>query len=215
MCICVYNKNSEIHQNLRTIPKLKVLKGEQLLCKVTAPLYLKTQIKVFNMITQATSFKPATFTQERPLITIEFASNIHPSETEYSYKHPQFVFGDRVTLKNEYPKTEYTVCALELIESKTASGRLLNQPRWKYKITNGEVFFEKEETALSAPSQTCADCINFQNYNEPKFFEVDGEKIANRNLGKGWCRLHNRPARTHHLKTNDCVVSTQTVSSST
>lgn len=32
---------------------------------------------------------------ERQLITIEFAPNIHKEETEYSYPHPQFVFGDR------------------------------------------------------------------------------------------------------------------------
>ena len=38
--------------------------------------------------------------RERPLITIEFAPDIHPEETEYSYEHPQFVFGDRVVLVN-------------------------------------------------------------------------------------------------------------------
>ena len=158
---------------------------------------------------------------ERPLITIEFAPNIHPSETEYSYEHPRFVFGDqlcwyaernRVILANEYPQLEFTVCALELIQSKTSSGKLLSQPRWKYKISNGEVSFEKEESALlrykdtSSPN-TCSTCSNFQNYNEPEFFAVDGEKIANKNPGKGWCCIHNRPAKTHHLKTNDCVLS--------
>ena len=112
------------------------------------------------MITQATPFKPATFTQERLLITIEFAPDIHPSETEYSYEHPRFVFGDRVTLKNEYPETEYTVCALELIESKTASGRLLNQPRWKYKVVDVDGnSFHKEESALTQYIQkTCLTC---------------------------------------------------------
>ena len=156
------------------------------------------------MIAQATAFQPVRFTPERQLITIEFAPNIHPLETEYSYEHPRFVFGDRVTLKNKYPETEYTVCALELIESKTPSGRLLSQPRWKYKISNGEVCFEKEELALlryedkSSPNtpNTCSSCSNFKNYNEPN--------------GRGWCNQFNHQARTHHLKTNDCIISSQT-----
>ena len=158
------------------------------------------------MITQATTIKLATFTQERPLITIEFAPKIHPSETEYSYEHPQFVFGDRVILANEYPETEYSVYALELIESKTPSGKLLSQPRWKYKISNGGVCFEKEESALlryedkSSPNtfpNTCSTCSNFQDYHD-----------AN---GRGWCNQFNHQARTHHLKTNNCIISSQTV----
>ena len=86
--------------------------------------------------------------QERTLITIEFAPNVHPSETEYQYEHPKFVFSDRVTLVNEYPSVQYTVIGMELIESKTPSGRLLSQPRWRYKITDGKKTFWKEESAL-------------------------------------------------------------------
>ncbi len=135
---------------------------------------------------------------ERPLITIEFAPKIHPLETEYSYEHPQFVFGDCVTLKNEYPETEYTVCALELIESKTPSGMLLNQPYWKYKITNGEVSFEKEETALfrcnnSTSTTTCSECQDFKDYQEQN--------------GKGWCQCFDRQAKRHYEMTNDCILN--------
>ena len=117
--------------------------------------------------------KPATSlaNKERPLITIEFAPNIHRDETEYSYEHPKFVFGDRVTIINTYPELAFTVCALELIESKTPSGRLLSQPHWKYKVTNGQVSYWKDETALiryqnkSSPN-TCSTCSKFNNYQD-------------------------------------------------
>ena len=141
--------------------------------------------------------------QERTLITIEFAPKIHPDETEHTYEHPQFVFGERVTIGGtsfHYPPEVFTVCALELIESKTQSGKLLNQPRWKYKVTNGQVSYWKDESALiryedkSSPN-TCSTCSHFNDYNEPN--------------GKGWCHQFNQPARTYHIKTNDCVVSTQ------
>jgi hypothetical protein len=173
------------------------LKGEQLLCTVTTPLYLKTQIKVLNMITQATSFKPVTFTQERPLITIEFAPDIHAEETEYSYEHPQFVFGDRVVLVNSFPEYEYIVCGLELMESKTPSGKLLNQPYWKYKVSNGEVSFCKDETALVRSKEhqaktICSDCQHFENFHERE---------------RGWCHLFEHQAKTFHLKTDDCVTN--------
>ena len=82
---------------------------------------------------------------------------------------------------------------------------MLNQPYWKYKISNGEVFFEKEESALlryedkSSPftPNTCSSCSNFQDYHESN--------------GRGWCNQFNHHARTNHLKTNDCIVSTQKV----
>ena len=164
------------------------------------------------MIAQAIGIQPVTFSGERSLITIEFAPRIHPEENQYSYEHPRFVFGDRVTSINEDPEIEYTVCALELIESKTPSGRLLAQPRWKYKITNGEVYYWKEESAISrleSPSsnRTCSDCSYFQDYQEPEFFEFDGKTIANNNLGKGWCNCLNHQSRTHHKMTDDCILN--------
>ena len=156
--------------------------------------------------------KPATQQtgSERPLITIEFAPEIHPEETEYSYEHPRFVFGDRVILKNEYPQTEYVVVGMELIESKTPSGQLLFQPYWKYKVSNGQVSYQKEESALiraASPSLalTCKGCQHFEDYREPEFFQIDGEKIANNNLGRGWCHCFNNQSRTHHRMSGDCI----------
>ena len=144
--------------------------------------------------------KPATQQtgSERPIITIEFYPEIHPGETEYQYKHPQFVFGDRVTLKNEYPQTEYVVVGLKIIESKTSSGMLLNQPYWKYEITNGEVSYQKEESALSRSesawlNQTCSSCSHFENFNEQS--------------GRGWCNCFNHPSRTHHQTVGDCILN--------
>ena len=91
--------------------------------------------------------------REKELITIEFAPKIHEDETEYTYKHPQFVFGEEVEVKGSfsYPAITYKVCALELLESKTPSGKLLNQPSWKYKISDGEQIYWKDETALVLP----------------------------------------------------------------
>ena len=139
---------------------------------------------------------------ERPLITIEFAPNNHKDETEYSYPHPQFVFGDRVSILNTYPELEFTVCALELIESKTQTGKLLSQPRWKYKVTNGQVSFWKDESALMRKDDrqslpTCSTCSYFDDFDEPS--------------GRGWCQQFNHQARTHHIESDDCVVTTQKV----
>ncbi len=143
--------------------------------------------------------KPATGSalSERPLITIEFAPSIHPSETEYNYPHPRFVFGERVIIINTFPELEFTVCALELVESVTPSGRLLNQPYWKYKISNGETSYWKEETALARwekrhSCDTCANCQHFQDFNEHD---------------RGWCNLFDRSSRTYHQKTNDCLLN--------
>ena len=135
--------------------------------------------------------------QERQLITIEFAPNIHPEETEYSYERPLFVFGDRVVLVNSFPEDQYIVCGLELMESKTPSGKLLNQPRWKYKISNGEVSYCKEETALvrckNQPTKTiCANCQHFENFHERE---------------RGWCARFDHQARTYQIKTNDCILN--------
>lgn len=132
--------------------------------------------------------------KEKQLITVEFAPEIHSSETEYSYEHPRFVFGDRVVLKNEYPEISYTVCALELVESKTPSGKLLSQPRWKYKVSNGEVNYWKEESALTRYTQkTCLTCDRFNDYNEPN--------------GRGWCQLFDDYVKTNHKRTDNCILN--------
>ena len=149
------------------------------------------------MMAQATPVKPAIslVNKERTLITIEFAPKIHRDETEYTYEHPRFVFGERVTIGGtsfHYPPIVFTVCALELLESKTQSGRLLNQPHWKYKVTNGQISYWKDESALIRyEEKTCSTCPHFNNYNEPN--------------GRGWCNQFNHSARTYHIETDDCV----------
>lgn len=144
--------------------------------------------------------KPATQQtgSERPIITIEFYPDVHPFETEYQYEHPQFVFGDCVTLKNEYPQTEYVVVGLKIIESKTSSGMLLAQPRWKYEITNGQVSYQKEESALIrseslSVARTCGNCSHFENFDEQS--------------GRGWCNCFNHFSRTHHQTVGDCILN--------
>ena len=172
------------------------------------------------MMAQTTTAKPVLkdnaihlATTERPLITIEFAPDIHQEETEYTYEHPQFVFGERVTIGGtsfHYPPVVFTVCALELIESKTPSGQLLNQPRWKYKVTNQEVSYWKDETALTRyKDKTCLTCDRFNNYHEAIDY-VDSTAFGSRNapaFGKGWCNLFDCSAKTDHTKTNDCIVN--------
>ena len=158
--------------------------------------------------------KPATQQtgSERPIITIEFYPKIHPSETEYSYEHPRFVFGDRVILKNEYPQTEYIVVGMELIESKTPSGQLLYQPYWKYKISNGQVSYWKDESALigygeQQSTPTCLACLHFDDYKE-KIGYADSPAEGSRNapaFGRGWCNCFNHQSRTYHKMTGDCI----------
>ncbi|MBW4533211.1 MAG: hypothetical protein KME09_04675, partial [Pleurocapsa minor HA4230-MV1] len=133
--------------------------------------------------------KPTVQTSEQQLITIEFAPKLDPNETEYTYPQPLFVFGEQVIHQN-HPSNPFTVCAMELVEFKTPSGQLLNQPYWKYKITNGEVSFWKDESALERYSDTCAQCPHFNDYQETN--------------GRGWCGLFEQAAKTHHRRTNDC-----------
>jgi hypothetical protein len=130
---------------------------------------------------------------DRPLVTIEFAPNIHPSETEYNYPHPQFVFGDRVINKFN-PSKVLTICALELIEHKTPSGKLLNQPYWKYKVNDGSWY---DESVLIQQSDTCAECPRFENYNEEN--------------GRGWCHCFNNATRKHHQRTQDCDLNSSSL----
>jgi hypothetical protein len=134
---------------------------------------------------------------ERQLITIEFAPKIHEGDSTYNYEHPKFVFGDIVALKLSSPHQEnkFTVCGMELIESKTPSGILLNQPRWKYKISDGQKTFWFEESALVLEfnKDICSGCSHFQDYAEAS--------------GRGWCHLFNQPARKHHQRTFDCEIN--------
>ena len=77
------------------------------------------------------------------------------------FRAPQFTFGDRVTLSNQslnYSAIQYTICALELVESKTSLGKLLHQPYWKYKITDGHQTLWKDESVLIRQQDTCSQC---------------------------------------------------------
>jgi hypothetical protein len=154
-----------------------------------------------------TAEKSTVRTSERQLITIEFAPKIHPNETEYSYQQPLFVFGEQVINPSHLSSsTPLTVCGMELVEStwrldkrrkpprpspsKTNSGQLLNQLYWKYLVKDGQNTFRFEESALKHYFNTCSECKHFQDYQEPN--------------GRGWCRLFDTTAKTHHQRTNDC-----------
>jgi hypothetical protein len=133
--------------------------------------------------------KPTVQRSERRLITIEFAPPQDSNETEYSIPQPLFIFTEQVIQRNN-PSNPFKVCRMELVESKTPSGQLLNQPYWKYKVDNGQVSFWKVESALERYSPTCSQCPHFHNFNESN--------------GRGWCNLFAVAARKHHLRTNDC-----------
>jgi hypothetical protein len=137
------------------------------------------------------TLEPSTVqTSEQQLITIEFAPKIHPGEIDYSYSQPQFVFGEQVTRITGTSPAPMTICGMELVESKTPSGQLLNQPYWKYLVYDGQEKLWLDESALTSYSSTCSQCSHFNNYQEA--------------AGRGWCNLFNQAARTHHQRTNDC-----------
>jgi len=91
--------------------------------------------------------------QERTLITIEFAPEIHQDENQFHYPHPLFVFGSEVEVKGSFPFPSFKVIALELVETKTPSGKLLAEPSWKYRISNGIQTLWKEQSALVSPGE--------------------------------------------------------------
>jgi hypothetical protein len=94
-------------------------------------------------------------------ITVEITKQL-PAGSDYSYKDSDFVWGDLV-VKNkqrEYCLTNsldlqenldvFEVCALELVEHKSRSGLLLENPYWRYGIrcldgTKEMVWFDEWE----------------------------------------------------------------------
>ncbi len=94
-------------------------------------------------------------------ITVETTKQL-PAGSDYSYKDPDFVWGDLV-VKNEqreYCLTHsldlqenldlFEVCAIELVERKSKSGLLLENPYWRYGIrcldgTKELIWFEEWE----------------------------------------------------------------------
>jgi hypothetical protein len=140
---------------------------------------------------ETSTVRTSTSDQEQQLITIEFAPKIHPNETEYNYQQPLFVFGEQVINPSHLSSsTPLTVCGMELVESKTNSGRLINQPYWKYLVKDGQNTFRVEESALKRYSNTCSQCPHFNDHQDDR--------------GRGWCNLFDQAARTYHQRTNDC-----------
>jgi hypothetical protein len=137
-----------------------------------------------------TAEKSTVQTSKRQLITIEFAPQIDPDETEYSYSQPNFVFGEQVTRITGTSLTPLVICGMELVESKTNSGQLLNQPYWKYLVNDGQQKTWWNESALTLHSTTCSQCNYFNDFDDPN--------------GRGWCNLFAVPVRKHHFRTNDC-----------
>ena len=130
-----------------------------------------TKLRLILIMTYITE-KQTVQRSERQLITIEFTPPQDPKETEYSYEQPLFVFGDQVT-KQHNSSTPLTVCGMELVEFKTPSGQLLNQPYWKYKVDNGQEQVWLIESALVRYSPTCAHCKYFNDFDDPN--------------GRDWC----------------------------
>lgn len=98
---------------------------------------------------------------ETTLVTIEFRPESHPLD-DYDYSPPRFVFNDTVALQQQWnhclqadldPDEEldyYRVCALELVEPKSKSGRLNDAPYWLIGIrclsgTRELIWFEQDE----------------------------------------------------------------------
>lgn len=98
---------------------------------------------------------------ETQIITIEFSPQNYPLD-DYTYSQPLFVFGELVALREQWeccqqnqldPNEEldwFKVCAMELIEPQSKSGRLTNPPYWLYGIrcqsgTRELMWFEEGE----------------------------------------------------------------------
>jgi hypothetical protein len=94
-------------------------------------------------------------------LTVEITKQL-PAESDYSYKEPDFVWGDLVVKheQREYCLTHkldpeenldlFEVCAIELVEHKSKSGLLLENPFWSYGIrcldgTKEMVWFDEWE----------------------------------------------------------------------
>ena len=102
--------------------------------------------------------------EETQLITIEFTP---VQDEEDSCPQPKFIFGDRVVTKEqgEYCQSKgisvpsilfMTICAIELVQSLTSSGKLLSKPRWKYGIrstlgTRELIWFEESDLFFANP----------------------------------------------------------------
>ncbi|NJK51282.1 hypothetical protein HC931_27150 [Candidatus Gracilibacteria bacterium] len=118
-------------------------------------------IEAFGMPYIETRYYPEPTENEAQLITIEFKPHTH-SMDDYCYSHPRFVFGDLVVLKEqweycqEHPVQQneeldiFRICAIELVERRSKSGRLTSAPEWLYGIrcttgTKELMWFDEDE----------------------------------------------------------------------
>jgi hypothetical protein len=122
-------------------------------------------ISAFGMPYTETKYYPEPTENEPQLITIEFKPYTH-SMDEYSYSQPRFVFGDLVVLQEQWDYCQenqvepieeldiFRICAMELVERRSKSGRLTHAPEWLYGIrcttgTKELMWFEEDELMSS------------------------------------------------------------------
>jgi hypothetical protein len=111
------------------------------------------------------------------IITIEFKPEKHPLD-EYSYSHPEFTLTQRVVLKEHYEALEmckmqfsdeydsstlkyYRICAIEIVEPKSSSGRLTDDPYYLFGIrcetgTKEMMWFSSDELIASRELEAIA-----------------------------------------------------------
>jgi hypothetical protein len=102
-------------------------------------------ISAFGIPYTETRYYPEPTENEPQLITIEFKPKTHTLD-DYGYSQPKFVFGDLVILQEQWdycqahhvePNSEldiFHICAMELVERRSKSGRLTSAPEWLYGI---------------------------------------------------------------------------------
>jgi hypothetical protein len=141
--------------------RLALLIQKNYLFTIMTQAYEVQTIEAFGISYPETRYYPEPTENEPQLITIEFKPHTH-SMDEYSYSHPRFVFGDVVVLKDQWeycqenqvePDSEldiFRICAMELIERRSKSGRLTSAPEWLYGIrcstgTQELMWFDEDE----------------------------------------------------------------------
>jgi hypothetical protein len=122
-------------------------------------------VEAFGISYPETRYYPEPTDVEEPLVTIEFKPKTHPLD-DYCYSQPSFVFGDLVVLKEqwdycqEHPVKQneeldfFRICAMELVERRSKSGRLTSAPYWLYGIrcstgTQELMWFDEDELMSS------------------------------------------------------------------
>lgn len=102
-------------------------------------------IRAFGVPYTETRYYPEPTDVEEPLITIEIKPKTHPLD-DFGYSRPRFVFGNVVVLKEQWQYCQehpddsseeldiFCICAMELVERKSESGRLTEAPHWLYGI---------------------------------------------------------------------------------